>query len=125
MLHDIVRKIWRLILLMFNGAHSTILIVVSFVYYYFVYIFVIFFRNRNNEGYLIGIQELCSNIKTTKDSLITCGIKNVTSLAIINSYDKDYTYDHSINIPSWLDRYHNLKKYYVFICTFIYYLIFT
>lgn len=119
MLHNIIRKIYRFMLLVYNGVHSTFLVVVSFAYILLLYIFfVMFLRKKQNEGYFIGIQELCNNIRTTQDALSTCGIQNVTSVAIVNTYDKDYQYDYPINIPSWVRRYQNLLKYYIFIRTF-------
>ncbi|MDP2192933.1 MAG: hypothetical protein Q8K36_00175 [Alphaproteobacteria bacterium] len=66
------------------------------------------------KGYFVGIQEIAGNIYSTKSALNAEGFYNVTTMAILNYVDEDKSYDYPISIPRWMDKFPNMRKYYVF-----------
>ena len=117
----LIRKMWRNLLIIYGIFFNFFMFLLTAILFPFLFLYSLCVCSKE-DGYCVGIQELCGNIASVAQALREKGYKNVSSLAITNRFNMNNIYDYEISMPSSIVKFCNFTEIYLFPIFLFYFL---
>ncbi len=116
-----VRKMWRKFLIIHGVFFHFFMLLLTAILFPLLFLYSLCVCGKE-DGYYIGIQELCGNIASVAQALREKGYKNISSLAIANRFNMNNIYDHRVFVPSSIVKFYSFTEIYFFPIFLFYFL---